>query len=222
VSGNLSSKKKANYEIKTPTVTIGVRGTTLHIIVDKSGATATELVTHSNVDVANDFGDTLELDVPRTAVTSTPGGVLHKEPTLPEWAKEAIVELNRLLQRPLDDDTEEFALVVPPPPPPAPLIVAPTAPEPPVIDEGLGLDQAQTVASDTALNGGLRQQAVGVADQSAQGFGQHGGSSNSGSGGGKGGGGKSTSSSTSTSGPGNSGGGRGSTRRSSRAGGNQE
>ena len=60
--------QKANFEIKTPTVTIGVRGTTLNIVVDRTGATATQLATASNVDVSNGWGDVVALDQPNTVI----------------------------------------------------------------------------------------------------------------------------------------------------------
>lgn len=182
VTGSLSNKQMANFEIRTPTVTIGVRGTTLNIVVNESGATATELASLSNVNVANGLGDVVGLDQPNTAVTSTPAGAFTDSNSLPDWAVAAILELDGLLAQ--DLPLLFNAVVVPPPEPPAPAPAlaavpppAPPAPEEPV---GPGLDQAQDVASDTALTGGLNNNAVGVADQAAQGLGQHGGDNGSG------------------------------------------
>lgn len=187
VSGNLSSKKKANYEIATPTVTIGVRGTKLKIVVDQSGATAVELDSQSDVDVANSVGDLVILDHPNAAITSTPAGAFIDADFMPPWANAAIHELDTLLSVP---PTEQVIRAeVPPPPPPPPVVVAAAPPPPPPAEpeEGLGLDQAQIVANDNALNGGLVNSAVGRADTSAQGLGgSHGGGNGGSNGGGSG------------------------------------
>lgn len=195
VTGSLANKQKANFEIRTPTVTIGIRGTTLNIVVDGAGATATELASVSNVDVANAAGDVVGLNQPDTAVTSTPAGAFTESNTLPEWAVAAINELNSILLQGAATPVEIFSGTAAPAPPaftpaPAPAVAVevvalpdPPAPEP----DGLGLDQAQGVADESALAGGLSNNAVGVADQAAQGLGQHadhaGGPSDSGAGG---------------------------------------
>ena len=187
VSGNLSSKKKTNYEIATPTVTIGVRGTKLKIVVDQSGATAVELDSQSDVDVANSVGDLVILDHPNAAITSTPAGAFIDADFMPPWANAAIHELDTLLSVP---PTEQVIRAeVPPPPLPPPVVVAAAPPPPPPAEpeEGLGLDQAQIVANDNALNGGLVNSAVGRADTSLQGLGgSHGGGNGGSNGGGSG------------------------------------
>ncbi|NKB50019.1 MAG: hypothetical protein GKS02_11745 [Alphaproteobacteria bacterium] len=196
VSGNLSNKKRANYQIDTPTTTIGVRGTKLKIVVDPSGATATELNSLSDVDISNDVGDVVVLERPFDSVTATPSGAFIDMGDMPPWAEAAIKELDALLNPPhLNTEVIERPEIVPPPPPAlVQVVVTPPAPEP-VEPDGPGLDQAQTVASDTALLGGLVNSAVGVADGSARGAVEHGG-------GGKSGGGSSGDSSTSSGGGG--------------------
>jgi hypothetical protein len=116
-------------------------------------------------------------------VTSTPAGAFTDSNSLPDWAVAAILELDGILAQDLPLLFDAFVVPPPEPPAPAPALAAVPPPAPPAPEEpvGPGLDQAQDVASDTALAGGLSHNAVGVADQAAQGLGQHGGDNGSGS-----------------------------------------
>ena len=61
VSGKLADPSETAYKIKTPTVTIGIRGTTLTTVVDADGNTATLLNTPSLVTVVSQTGQAPEI-----------------------------------------------------------------------------------------------------------------------------------------------------------------
>ncbi len=94
-SGNLENSA---YVIKTPTATIGIRGTIFTVVVLPDGTTAVTLeVPSSSVSVANLLGQVLELIIPGTGTVISPNGNMTPPGVPPAWVLDLIEGLNTLL-----------------------------------------------------------------------------------------------------------------------------
>lgn len=117
VSGSLA---KASYVIRTPTATIGVRGTVFAVVIRADGATAVIderpclLWRRKDVDVKSNITDeVLTLDRCRFATTVSADGTMTPQGPAPDWAVAALEELDDLVGEPgapdvthTDTDTE--------------------------------------------------------------------------------------------------------------------
>ncbi len=94
-SGNLESSA---YVIKTPTATIGIRGTIFTVVVLPDGTTAVTLEEPSSyVSVANLLGQIIKLTTPGTGTVVSPGGGMTPPGVPPAWVLALIEALNTLL-----------------------------------------------------------------------------------------------------------------------------
>lgn len=94
-SGNLENSA---YVIKTPTATIGIRGTIFTVVVLPDGTTAITLEQPSScVYVANLLGQIIKLCTPGTGTVVTPGGGMTPPGVPPAWVLALIAALNNLL-----------------------------------------------------------------------------------------------------------------------------
>ncbi|MFQ5972192.1 MAG: FecR domain-containing protein, partial [Alphaproteobacteria bacterium] len=94
ISGKLA---KEAYAVNTPTVTIGVRGTTFACIVGKDGTTAVILESEDGVVVRHRSGEQLTLRELGLAIVAYPDGRLTEPGPPPDWAVERLKQLDALL-----------------------------------------------------------------------------------------------------------------------------
>jgi hypothetical protein len=197
ISGRFANAFKSDYKVKTPTATLGMRGTVVTAVVASDGTTATMLGSPSIVTVEGLSGEIVTLDMAGISATSMPDGSVSPPGPAPDWALEAVRQMDMLLADAFDFDTLDHETAPTPPseaatppdisPPtpdinipapdvtPAPDIAtpAPPAPNPAPGLEGLGLARANAVADDHAINGGLGN-ALSVGDTNAEGMSDHG------------------------------------------------
>ena len=84
--------------IKTPTATIGIRGTIFTVVVLPDGTTAVTLEAPSSyVSVANLLGQVIKLITPGTGTVVTPDGNMTPPGVPPAWVLALIEALNNLL-----------------------------------------------------------------------------------------------------------------------------
>ena len=94
-SGNLESSA---YVIKTPTATIGIRGTIFTVVVLPDGTTAVTLEEPSSyVSVQNLLGQIIKLITPGTGTVISPNGNMTPPGLPPAWVLALIEALNNLL-----------------------------------------------------------------------------------------------------------------------------
>ena len=94
-SGNLENSA---YVIKTPTATIGIRGTIFTVVVLPDGTTAVTLEEPSSyVSVANLLGQIIKLNTRGTGTVVTPNGGMTPPGLPPAWVLALIEALNGLL-----------------------------------------------------------------------------------------------------------------------------
>ena len=117
VSGNLS---KRSYVIRTPTATIGVRGTVFAVVIRADGTTVViderqcRLWRRKDVDVKSNITDeVLTLDRCRFSTTVSANGTMTPQGPPPGWAVARLEELDDLVSEPgvpdlgdTDTDTE--------------------------------------------------------------------------------------------------------------------
>lgn len=134
-SGNMAS---SNYKIETPTVTVGVRGTVLVMVVRGDGTVAVIMESDDGVEVTNDSGDTVLLETPGKATVAFANGTMTLPGEPPAWALWRIREMDNVLAtaglpaapkpespEPAEPEVETAAAPSPPPPEPEPTVTEP-------------------------------------------------------------------------------------------------
>lgn len=115
VSGSLS---KEAYVLRTPTATIGVRGTALAMVIRADGTTVVIdtrgclLWRRKDIDVKSNVSDeVLTLDRCRYSTTVSPDGTMAPQGPPPDWAVALLEELDDLVSQPggaaTDNDAED-------------------------------------------------------------------------------------------------------------------
>lgn len=130
-SGDMDSTA---YSIRTPTLSIAVRGTILVVVTRANGEVAVILESDDGVTIDSESGETVELDTPGLATVAFIGGGLSDPGPPPSWALWRVHEMDALFASlglaPEPGNGNNFS-------PPSPSVTPPGPPVPPaVVDDG--------------------------------------------------------------------------------------